>query len=259
MSCEGLQGAELQVCEAAEVARAAAVAAAKLAEGRDTVASVVTLIDALTALLLPLTLIVLLVKMWPVLRGIFETRKFTIKIAGFELSAQEATDQLRSQIEDLQAKVAALTAHAPVPAVPETTIVPPAPPRPATRRILWVDDQPANNAALIAAFQREGIEIDLAVTTAEGLGRLQAQPEGFAAVIADQGRVEDGKYRSDAGTALVREMRAQGIDLPVALFTSARGVRTGGDALKAGAEIVTSSSTDIRAFVARHTGGVRAD
>jgi CheY-like chemotaxis protein len=39
---------------------------------------------------------------------VFETRKFTLKIGGFELSAQEATDQIRKQIEELQAQIAEL-------------------------------------------------------------------------------------------------------------------------------------------------------
>jgi hypothetical protein len=110
VSCLGLQGVELQLCRAAEAAEKAAAAATALREERDAVGTFASLVDALATLALPLLLLFMLWRLWPVLRGIFETRKFTIKLAGFELSAQEATDQLRAQLEDLQVKVAALSA-----------------------------------------------------------------------------------------------------------------------------------------------------
>lgn len=266
MSCEGLSGTDLQLCEAAGATGLAAVTIRAAAFGPGTLDSIAGLLEALSGFLLPLAALILILKLWPVFAGIFESRKFTIKIAGFELSAQEATDQLRTQIEDLQAKVAALEAGRTSPAAVEALKGDdaaslgdaPEPPRAAPagppRRILWVDDNPSNNAALIAGFQNEGIEVETAVSGQAALARLSAEAERFAAVITDQGRIEDGRYVSDAGTALVREMRAGNIPVPVAVFTSQRGVRMGGAALGEGAEIVTSSGLDIRRFVERHVG-----
>ncbi len=266
MSCLGLQGVELQLCRAAEAAEQAAAAATALREERDAVGTFATLVDALAALALPLLLLFILWRMWPVLRGIFETRKFTIKLAGFELSAQEATDQLRAQVEDLQKEVATLSAAAAreddktitpdvIPASPEA----PAPARRLSPRILWVDDQPANNAVLIAGFRDSGIEVTTALSTADAMGLLGDLPGRFSAVISDQGRVEDGKYRAEAGTALLRQMAAEEISVPTAIFASARGVRMGRGALEAGAALVTDSGTELRRFVETHVGGLRAD
>lgn len=294
MSCLGLQGVELQLCRAAEAAEQAAVAATALRAERDAVGTFATLVDALAALALPLLLLFIVWRLWPVLRGIFETRKFTIKLAGFELSAQEATDQLRAQLEDLQVKVAALSAAprysvekdiyfappeeprpegdpAPRPTWPpasEDPFViedmlaspPPMPPsRRASPRILWVDDKPANNAFLIASFRDADIEVTTAQTTAEAMALLGDRAGRFAAVISDQGRVEDGTYRADAGTELLQQMAAAGFAVPTAIFTSARGVRMGRGALQAGAALVTDSGTELRRFVDMNAGGRRAD
>lgn len=258
MSCLGLQGVELQLCRAADAAEQAAAAASALREERDAVGAFSTLVDALAALAVPLLLFLVVWRLWPVLRDIFETRKFTIKLAGFELSAQEATDQLRTQIEDLQRKVAELSAPA---AREQRTIVGGPGPDLARRspRILWVDDQPSNNALLIASFRDAGIEVTTARTTADAVALLGDLPERFAAVISDQGRVEDGKYRSAAGTELLRQMQEMESRPPAAIFTSARGVRMGKDALKAGAELVTDSGTELRSFVESHVGATRAD
>jgi CheY-like chemotaxis protein len=258
MSCLGLQGVELQLCRAAEAAEQAAAAASVLREERDAVGAFAALVDALAALAMPVLLFLVIWRLWPVLRDIFETRKFTIKIAGFELSAQEATDQLRTQIEDLQRKVAELSEPS---AQERRTIIdgPDLDRAPRNMRILWVDDQPLNNALLIASFRDSGIEVTTALTTADAVALLSDLPERFAAVISDQGRIEDGKYRASAGTELLRQMQEMESRPPTAIFTSARGVRMGKDALKAGAELVTDSGTELRSFVERHVGGARAD
>jgi CheY-like chemotaxis protein len=296
VSCLGLQGVELQLCRAAEAAEQAAAAATALREQRDAVGTFATLVDALATLALPLLLLFILWRMWPVLRGIFETRKFTIKLAGFELSAQEATDQLRAQVEDLQVKVAALSTApksldadgfkdiltrdvktAPpaspggeggaAPGPPEAArtqdpfapVPPMAPARRASPRILWVDDQPENNAVLIAGFRDAGVEVTTARSTASAMALLGDLPDRFSAVISDQGRVEDGTYRAEAGTDLLRQMDAAGMRVPAAIFTTARGVRKGQGAIEAGAEMVTDSGTELRRFVDLHAGGLRAD
>lgn len=109
MDCEGLpNGPELTVCQAARAAADAADAARKLAEGDSWSEIVVAILGAIGALALPVMAIVIIVLVWPILRAVFETRKFTLKIGGFELSAQEATDQIRKQIEELQAQIAEL-------------------------------------------------------------------------------------------------------------------------------------------------------
>lgn len=109
MECEGLPtGPELTVCQAARAAADAADAARQLAEGDSWSEITVAILGAIGALALPVLAVVVLILIWPILRSVFETRKFTLKIGGFELSAQEATDQIRKQIEELQAQIAEL-------------------------------------------------------------------------------------------------------------------------------------------------------
>ncbi|WP_102107252.1 response regulator [Oceaniglobus roseus] len=300
MACEGLSGSEAQLCQAVEAASRAAAAAEKLAAGQGAADRFVAVTEALSALLIPAAVLFLIVRLWPVLQGIFETRKFTVKMGPFELSAQEATDQLRAQIDDLQSKVAALSEAKPsladwsddllrpfgapparegeaprkegdpfapdapgglFPEPPAQSPAPsPAPPPPASatrppQRILWVDDEPSGNAALIAAFQAEGLEVELVRTTREAIAQLWAEPDRFAVVITDQGRLEElGTYVPDAGTRLLKQMQGADIRVPTVVYTSARGVRQGGAALEAGAGLVTDSPTDVRGFVFRHTG-----
>jgi CheY-like chemotaxis protein len=134
-----------------------------------------------------------------------------------------------------------------------------APTRRASPRILWVDDQPENNAVLIAGFRDAGVEVTTARSTASAMALLGDLPDRFSAVISDQGRVEDGTYRAEAGTDLLRQMDAAGMRVPAAIFTTARGVRKGQGAIEAGAEMVTDSGTELRRFVDLHAGGLRAD
>ncbi len=68
-----------------------------------------------------------------------------------------------------------------------------------------MDDQPSNNALLIASFRDSGIEVTTALTTADAAALLCDLLERFAAVISDQGRIEDGKLMETvlAGDALM--------------------------------------------------------
>lgn len=274
MTCDGLTGNDLTMCRAMEAAQAAAeaaaeaaAAAAKLAEGKSWVENLVAVAGAMGALILPVAAVWLLWRLWPVMIGIFEKRQFTVKVGGFELSAQDATDQLQKNIGDLQKKVAALEGASPKPgeAKPMAKSVVTGPPgakfqakpveRPKNRRVLWVDDRPSNNAALIAAFQADGIRVDTVPDSATALDMLKRESGRFDAVLTDMGRDERGRYVPDAGLQLAADMTARAMKVPVALYSSARlaaGVKSAG---APGVDLATSSPTDIRAFVMRHTGG----
>lgn len=242
MDCDGLTDTALEICRATRAAADAAAAAKKLAEGKAPWEVVLANLGSISTAVLTLALIVGLWRLWPVLRTILETRKFTIKIAGFELSAQEATDQIRAQIEDLQAKVAALAPASGAPALEVMGAK-------TGRRVLWVDDNPANNAALIASFQEAGAVIDQEKTTAEALARVGRGRVSYDAVITDMGRTEAGGFRKDAGLQLIEALRRDGFAKPIAVFTSSRGMDRAPEATTAGATLVTVSATDLRRFV----------
>jgi hypothetical protein len=63
------------------------------------------LLDALAHLAWPVLAGVVLWRPLPVLAEVLRSRGFAIKVGGFELSAQEATDQLRSKLSELQARI----------------------------------------------------------------------------------------------------------------------------------------------------------
>jgi hypothetical protein len=109
------------------------------------------LITAVASLAWPLVLAAVLYELWGPIRALADSalsRKFTIKVGGNELTMEEASEQQRVILSDLQNKVAALEKHA-EPNVSTDNIVL----KPAARirkTILWVDDNPKNNSYLIA-------------------------------------------------------------------------------------------------------------
>lgn len=152
----------------------------------------------------------------------------------FREQQNEATLDLRRQLDELQRQVKG---------APEPQVRPDAP-----RSVLWVDDQPENNALFIDQLQTDGVTVDLALATAEGMERLGRRTYG--AVITDMGRSEGGEHRPDAGLDLVRRLRATGDTTPVLVYTSPRAVRDRGeDAREAGAQDITASGTGLLAFL----------
>jgi hypothetical protein len=76
------------------------------------------IIEALGSLLWPLLLAVVVLRVVPHLPGLIadlrhalRTRAFKVKIGGAELSVEEATEQLRRQVTDLQTQMAAQLAE----------------------------------------------------------------------------------------------------------------------------------------------------
>src|SRR4051812_32935841 len=102
----------------------------------------VEFIKALTALAWPLILAVLLWKIFPALKTIITSKGFSVKIAGMEVSVQDATEQIRTQIEDVQKQVMSLRSATSGGAEPTTSEAPRAAQSTKGRpfRILWVDD-----------------------------------------------------------------------------------------------------------------------
>jgi CheY-like chemotaxis protein len=258
MDCEGLPaGPELTVCQAARAAAEAAAAAKKLAEGDSLAETIVAIMGAIGALVLPVLAIVVVIKVWPVLRDLFETRKFTLKIGGFELSAQEATDQIRKQIEELQGQIDLLKSSASATgAMPEsafaTDLTEMVVVRGRADKILWVDDMPSNNAFLIADFQDRGIVVDQALSTSEAMQKLARRSGDYRLIISDLGRKEASGYVADAGKRLASEVRAVGLTTPLAIFSSAQAAADHELLLQAGASEVTNSSTRLRSWVLNH-------
>jgi CheY-like chemotaxis protein len=233
------------------------------------------IIEAIGSLLWPLLVAVLLIRVIPHIPGVvadlrraMRTRAFTVKIGGVELSVEEAAEQLRRQVADLQTHMAIQLAERAEPAAPGTG--PPAAPGPppspgagpvrdqAPARagqgpptILWVDDDPDDSTMELAKLRDDGVEVLLARSTAEAMDVLSLR-RGVDAIVTDLSRAEDGEFRSHAGMALLRQLREAEQDQPVLVYTSARRVELDRqDALDAGASVVTSSPTELFAALRR--------
>ncbi len=81
-------------------------------------------------------------------------------------------------------------------------------------RILWVDDRPENNVYERQAFEAQGIEFSLALSTNEALALLKTNK--FAAIISDMGRKEGPKE----GYVLLENLRAMGDKTPFMIYAS---------------------------------------
>jgi len=80
-------------------------------------------------------------------------------------------------------------------------------------RVLWVDDRPENNVYERQAFEAQGIEFSLALSTDEAIEILKTNR--FAAIISDMGRKEGPQE----GYVLLEKLRAQGDKTPFVIYT----------------------------------------
>ena len=217
-----------------------------------------SIIEAIGSLLWPLLVAVVLIRVLPHVPGVvtdlrraLRTRAFRVKIGGAELTVEEATEQLRRQVTDLQnhmaAQLAAEGAHGqPLPPTPDGIDLGAAPAaEPARPTVLWVDDDPDDNTLELAKLRDDGVEVLLARSTAEAMDVLSLR-RGVGAIVTDMGRTEDGEFRSHAGLALLRQLHEAEQSQPVLVYTSTRRVELDRqDALDAGASVVTSSPTEL--------------
>lgn len=81
-------------------------------------------------------------------------------------------------------------------------------------RILWVDDRPENNVYERQAFEAQGIEFSLALSTSEALELLKTN--NFAVIISDMGRKEGPQE----GYVLLEKLRAMGDKTPFMIYAA---------------------------------------
>ena len=196
----------------------------------------------------PAVVLIVVVLLLPAIRKVIETRGYTLKIGGVEVTVQQVAQNLTKQIGDLQEQASALkTSLAAAPqAAAGTQATPITTTAPGYKTILWVDDHLANVAAEIDILQSRGITVVTAESTDEAIGKLAV----VDAVISDAQRPEDGRANPRAGSKLARRVRDLKPDLPVYIYTLtgfAELVRS--EALDAGAASVITSSSNLLARV----------
>ena len=91
------------------------------------------------------------------------------------------------------------------------------------RRVLWVDDAPANNRFEAAALSHLQIEVVQALDTESALARLRAarddaSDDAFDLVISDWSRVPSASPDEAEGLRLLRRMREEGFATPLIFY-----------------------------------------
>ncbi|MCX5645698.1 MAG: response regulator [Phycisphaerae bacterium] len=199
------------------------------------------LISALASLAWPLVLAALLYKLYGPIRTLVESahgRKFTIKVAGNELTMEEASEQQRVIVNDLQSKLAELEKR--LNASPTAQQLPVTVPSASGKRILWVDDNPKNNSFLVESLEERGARVDIALSTDEAL--TKSKKLSYDIILSDMGRPEGDK----AGIDLIQKIKSISPKTPVYIFCgswAAHNLRN--EALSAGAADITSSGTTL--------------
>jgi len=179
----------------------------------------------------------------------------TFEIGGQRISFGKLREQQNAITSDLQRQVAALQAQVARLGGNERAVesqMESVQPVPSSRvAVLWVDDQPANNALIMDQLRTAGTTVDLARDTAEGI--QLALRNDYRVAISDLARLENDRLRGTAGVEFVRQLREAGRPLPTIIFASGRGVRVHRDeAVAAGADKVTDSASELAAFLREH-------
>ena len=207
------------------------------------------LLEAISRLLWPLFALGLVLAFRPAIAGIIESarsRKFTLKIGGQELTMDEASEQQRNLIADLQRKVAEMRKELAGARAPEAVdfAAPQALPARKPSSVLWVDDHPKNNSYFVEQLTKLGVGVDLALSTPEALEKLKRR--GYSVLISDMGRAENGKENATAGLDLLAIVRERYPDLPVVFFCSPYAARRyAAEAQRLGARGISSSATEL--------------
>jgi CheY-like chemotaxis protein len=211
------------------------------------------LLQAIATVLWPSIVVLVIVLFRPAAKAIMESaksRKFTLKIGGQELTMEEANSVQQKLIADLQAQVSALQKSMGGAPPTEPLKMPESNAAPISRGnlLLWVDDNPKNNAYFIQQLNEVGITVDTATSTAEGCSRFNSRKYDY--VITDMGRKEDRKgdppFNPHAGIDLIKSVREKDKRVPIIVFSSVRALSEyGSQALQAGANAVTSSTTEL--------------
>ena len=221
--------------------------------------NVPALLEAIGSIAWPIIAALVLWRLFPLIKDITKSRGFTIKVGDMEVTVQEASEKVRLQIEDLQKKVSELRA---MPAAAEfgrsvftkefqaqKAAVTKEHPAPTAAHVLWVDDNPENNAFEIARLRDDGVAVSEATSTKDALATLTAGAP-IAAVITDLGRREHGSYRSRAGLDLIRAVRAAGMQTPVFVYTSPGAApKIKDEVLAAGGSGATGSPVELFEFL----------
>lgn len=117
------------------------------------------------------------------------------------------------------------------------------------KRILWVDDNPANNRNIMGMFSENEVVFDLAKSTDEAIEKLAKN--NYTLIISDMKRADS----PDEGIKLLRLRNKKYGNIPFAIFSSSRSL-TGyaNTAEMEGANLVTNKVTELLGYIQTTVG-----
>nr|WP_315483962.1 response regulator [uncultured Undibacterium sp.] len=222
--------------------------------------SLAHLISAFAALAWPLVCAVLVYIFYEPIKSLIESargRKFTFKVAGNELTMEEASEQQRFILSDLQTKIAELEKRFEDKISKQqspnseaagmfTNITPKIESQ--NLRILWVDDNPKNNSYLVANLEAQGALVEISRSTEDAMSKFRNAQ--FDAVISDMGRPESKR----AGLDLNAKIKESNPEIPVFIFCgNATALRMHDEAIRAGVREITASPTTLLSALHKST------
>ena len=119
---------------------------------------------------------------------------------------------------------------------------------PAGRRVLWVDDLPANNRAEIQALRGLGLTVDTATSNAEALA--YAKSNMYDLVLSDIGR--SAPEAATAGLALPEVLEKINVRVPIAFYVGEATNPT-----TPSGQPVFDTPTQLLAWIGDHLQGTR--
>ena len=216
------------------------------------------LCEGLASLAWPLILFYILYYFREQLKGVFTTLK-QLEIGSAKLTFGEATEQLNKEIGDLRNEFLAYkngihnadkvcSTLSGSSSVQENLLEIDKLRCKQVESILWVDDNPNNNAFLVQELNASGVSVKIATSTVDGFKKFLNRR--FDVVVSDMGRLEGVVYNHNAGIDLVKEIRNVDKDIPFVIYCSRRAELAKGEAaIEAGANLVVSSSTRLMGFI----------
>ncbi|MEO1274099.1 MAG: response regulator [Pseudomonadota bacterium] len=219
-------------------------------------------VSALAALAIPLVAGWALWQILPEIKRQLSRGAVKINVGGAEISLQEASEGIEKQLADLQNRIFSIEELARDRLDVDLDAYNKASEALVEGRklsILWVDDEPANNAYEVARLTRMGHTVQTALASAEALLWLDKIGVPCDLVISDAGRPEGGAFNADAAADLVEAIARQSetngkTAPPVIVYTRRANLPRAMRAKAKGARAVVSSPVDLLMQIAGIAG-----
>jgi CheY-like chemotaxis protein len=187
-------------------------------------------------------------KLLPFIQDYLTRGNVKFKIGNMELTLEQATESISSQVKDLQDKVLEIERKILLVGAPNVSVAPAGAVASGRRnqaaRILWVDDNPSRNAIQVDKLTKDGISIEIATTTAQAVEKFEGQD--YDLIISDMLRIENGAIRSDAGIQLATKIRERDPKIPIFIFTTYQSnYKLKERAQSAGINTITNSTVEL--------------